>query len=55
MEEKYALELIETGKRIDERKFEEFRKIEINRNVIPRAEGSAEVKFGETHIIVGVK
>jgi len=55
MEEKYALELIEKGKRIDERKFEEFRTIEINRNVIPKAEGSAEVKFGETHVIVGVK
>ena len=55
MEEKYALELMEKGKRIDERKFEEFRKIEINKNVIPKAEGSAEVKFGETHVIVGVK
>jgi exosome complex component RRP42 len=55
MSETYAFELIENGKRIDERGFEDFRKIEINRNVIPRAEGSAEVKFGETHIIVGVK
>jgi exosome complex component RRP42 len=55
MSETYALELIEKGKRIDERGFEEFRKIEINQNVIPRAEGSAEVKFGDTHVIVGVK
>ncbi|HKZ45312.1 MAG TPA: exosome complex protein Rrp42 [archaeon] len=55
MEEKYALELIENGKRIDERGFKDFRKIEINRNVIPKAEGSAEVKFGDTHIIAGIK
>ena len=41
MSEAYALELIQTGKRIDGRGFEDFRKIEINRNVIPRAEGSA--------------
>lgn len=51
----YALELIEKGKRIDGRKFEEFRDIEIIPNYIDKAEGSAFVRFGNTKIIVGVK
>ena len=55
MEEMYALELIEKGRRIDGRKFDEFRKIEIMPNVINTAEGSARVKLGETEVIAGVK
>lgn len=55
MEELYSLELIEKNKRIDGRKFDEFRKIEIEENVAKNAEGSARVKFGETEIIAGVK
>ncbi|MGC8812785.1 MAG: exosome complex protein Rrp42 [Candidatus Aenigmatarchaeota archaeon] len=55
MEEKYALELIEKGKRIDGRKFDEFRKIEIEQGIIKKAEGSARVKLGETEVIAGVK
>jgi exosome complex component RRP42 len=51
----YALELIEKGKRIDGRKFEEFRDIEIITNYIDKAEGSAFVRFGNTKVIVGVK
>ena len=53
--ESYALELIEKGKRIDDREFDEFRKIEILPNIIKKAEGSAMVKFGETKVIAGVK
>ncbi len=55
MQENYALELIQTGKRIDERKFDEFRKIEIQTGVIKTAEGSARVKFGNTEVLAGVK
>jgi len=55
MEEMYALELIQKGKRIDGRKFNEFRNIEITSNVINTAEGSARVKVGETEVVVGVK
>lgn len=55
MEDKYALELIGKGKRIDGRRFDEFRKIEIKGNASIKAEGSASVKLGETHVIVGVK
>lgn len=55
MEELYALELIEKKKRIDGRKFDEFRKIEIEENIVKKAEGSARVRFGETEVIAGVK
>lgn len=53
--ERYAFELLQKEKRIDGRKFDEFRPIEIKENVIETAEGSAHVKLGETEIIVGVK
>jgi len=55
MEEKYALELIMKGMRADGRKFDEFRPIEIIPNIIKKAEGSAQVRFGDTEIIAGVK
>lgn len=55
MEEKYALELILKGKRTDERKFTDFRKIEISKGIIKNAEGSASVKLGDTEVIAGVK
>jgi len=53
--ERYALELIEKGKRIDGRKLEEFRPIRIKRDISQKAEGSASVKIGETEVIAGVK
>jgi len=55
MQDRYALEMIEKNKRIDGRKFEDFRLIVIEQGVIHNAEGSARVKLGETEIIVGVK
>jgi exosome complex component RRP42 len=55
MEGQYALELIMKGKRVDERNFEDFREIKIEKNIISKAEGSARVKIGETEVIVGVK
>jgi exosome complex component RRP42 len=55
MEGQYALELIMKGKRMDERKFEDFREIKIEKNVVNKAEGSARVKIGETEVMVGVK
>jgi len=55
MMDSYVLELLEKGKRIDGRRLDEFRKIEIRENVVEKAEGSASVKIGETHVIAGVK
>jgi exosome complex component RRP42 len=53
--ESYIKKLIEDNQRIDSRKFDEFRKITLETGVVPSAEGSARVKIGNTHIIVGVK
>jgi exosome complex component RRP42 len=44
-----------TFRRIDGRDFLSFRKIEVEKNIIPKAEGSARVKFGNTDVIAGVK
>ena len=47
--------LIEAGKRLDGRKFDEYRKIELDIGVYKRAEGSARVKIGNTLVACGVK
>ena len=47
--------LAEEGKRIDGRKADEFRDIEIETGIIENAEGSARVRLGKTEVIVGVK
>jgi exosome complex component RRP42 len=51
----YLSKLAEHGKRADGRKFDEFRKIEIETGVVSRAEGSARVKIGNTQVIAGIK
>ncbi len=43
------------GKRLDKRKFDEHRNVEITTGVISSAEGSAKVRLGETEVIAGVK
>jgi exosome complex component RRP42 len=53
--ENYVRKLIEENMRIDERKFEEFREIKIETDVIKKAEGSASVLLGNTNVLVGVK
>ena len=47
--------LVESGKRVDDRKFDEFREISVEKDVIVKAEGSALVKLGNTTVLVGVK
>jgi len=49
------LELLKTGKRIDGRSFDEQRPLTIETGVIPKANGSARVKLGNTEVITGVK
>jgi exosome complex component RRP42 len=51
----YLAKLAEQGKRVDERKFDEYRKIEIEPGIVSKAEGSARVKIGNTQVMVGVK
>lgn len=48
-------QLIEKGKRIDERGLLDTREIKIEQGVIEKAEGSARVLLGKTEILVGVK
>ncbi len=49
------LDLLKTGKRIDGRSLDEQRPLIIETGVIPKANGSARVKLGNTEIITGVK
>lgn len=51
----YLSKLASQGKRIDGRQFNEYRKIEIETNVVSKAEGSAKVKIGNTQVLVGIK
>jgi exosome complex component RRP42 len=49
------LELLEQGKRIDGRAFDEPRELRIESGVIPKANGSARVFLGDTEVVTGVK
>ncbi len=49
------LELLEQGKRADGRKLEESRDVLIETNAIPKANGSARVRLGDTEVVCGVK
>ncbi|MEM1545878.1 MAG: exosome complex protein Rrp42 [Candidatus Methanomethylicia archaeon] len=55
LERAHIIELIKNGKRIDNRGFEQYRNISIKTNIITKANGSAQVKLGETYVIAGVK
>jgi exosome complex component RRP42 len=50
-----VIEAIRQGKRLDGRKFDEYREIKIIKNISKNANGSARVLFGETDVIAGVK
>lgn len=49
------IELLRKDERVDKRKCMEYRKTEVEKNPIEKAEGSARVKMGDTDVIVGVK
>ncbi|MET1160702.1 MAG: exosome complex protein Rrp42 [Thermoprotei archaeon] len=49
------LKLLKRGERIDGRKLEDYRRIKVVINPIPKAEGSALVKLGNTVIMSGIK
>ncbi len=52
---KHLQNSISNGIRLDGRKLEEFRKLEVETGVVATAEGSARVKLGNTELIAGVK
>ena len=49
------LELLEQGRRIDGRAFDEVRKLSVQTCAIPKANGSARVRLGDTEVVCGVK
>ncbi|MBT3324508.1 exosome complex protein Rrp42 [archaeon] len=54
--EEYVQSLSKLGKRMDGRKFDEYRNLSIEYGISKKsAEGSARVKIGETEVIAGVK
>lgn len=54
--EEYIKSLVEKDTRLDGRKFDEYRNIEIEYGISSKsAEGSARVKIGDTEVIAGVK
>ena len=48
-------ELLEKGQRADGRSFDEPRPLIIETGVIPKADGSARVRLGDTEVVAGVK
>ncbi|PIW32743.1 MAG: exosome complex component Rrp42 [Nitrosopumilales archaeon CG15_BIG_FIL_POST_REV_8_21_14_020_37_12] len=49
------LELLEQGKRVDGRALDEPRELVVETNAIPKANGSARVRLGDSEVICGVK
>ena len=49
------LELLKEEKRIDGRAFDEPRELTIDIGVVPKAEGSARARLGDTEVVAGVK
>ena len=55
IEQKHILSLLHQNKRLDNRQNFEFRDVEVETDVIYKAEGSAKVKLGNTMVYAGVK
>lgn len=55
LKREYLEKISSEGTRIDGRKFDEMRELKVTTNFVPRAEGSAEVRLGNTRVVVGVK
>lgn len=51
----YILTLLQQGKRVDGRAFDQFRTVTVEKGMIKTANGSAMVKIGGTQVMVGVK
>ncbi len=55
LKKKKILALLKEGQRVDGRAFDESRQLIIDTGVIPKAEGSARVRLGDTEVVCGVK
>ena len=49
------LDLLQEGKRIDDRALDEPRPLVIDTGVIPHANGSARARLGDTEVVSGIK
>lgn len=55
IEQKSVVDLLAKGRRIDERKFTDYRDIKIETGVVQKANGSAMVRLGKTKVMTGIK
>ena len=55
MDRDLLLDMLSKGRRIDGRGLMDYRKIEITTGISKKAEGSADVRLGDTRVIAGVK
>ncbi len=55
LEQKTVIDLVSSGKRIDERGAESYRPIQIQVGVIEKANGSAQVFLGKSKVLAGIK
>ncbi|HDD46133.1 MAG TPA: exosome complex protein Rrp42 [Candidatus Aenigmarchaeota archaeon] len=55
IQNRYMMDLINKGTRLDNRGLDEYRKITIKSGVIAQAEGSSMVSIGDTKVLVGIK
>ncbi len=55
LKKKKILSLLNDGQRVDGRALDEARSLVIDTGVIPKAEGSARVRLGDTEVVTGVK
>lgn len=55
VKQKQITQLIDKGKRLDDREPTDYRELKIEQGLIERAEGSARVLLGKTEVVVGIK
>lgn len=55
VKQKQIAQLMSKGKRLDGRELNDYREIKVEMGLIEKAEGSAQVLFGKTEVLVGVK
>ncbi len=55
IQNQHVLNMASKGQRIDNRGQDEYREIDIERNPVEKAEGSAKVTLGKTIVIAGIK
>lgn len=55
LKKQQIVELLGQGKRVDGRAFDEMRPLDIKIDMIPKANGSARVRLGDSEVVCGIK